>query len=278
MAATETFGPFDTAPFTDQTNWYRSAPAWAPSGVIDTPAASPSTGSLGITFSALTPTLSAGRAWVRGALYELAGGAKTLSAISTNTNASLDRRDRIVLRRDLSAKTVSLVALTGTPASSPAAPALAQDETGQWDLPLFSFLVPRGSGTTITGIIDERVFIDERGAYEDLGDAQGSDVNAGSSNTTTVSLAVNVPVGLTTGRKVKVTGTVFISTPAGVGAVVLLGSKSRTINQAFDGDVTVVLRDTDLTPGSRTYNLQVHSTVAGQSVTCRAPCLGAEIR
>ena len=163
MAGTETFGPFDTQPWADQTQWYRFGPTWARSGVIDTPAASASAGSLGVSFSGLTPTLSAGRAWVRGAGYELSGGSKTMPAIAANTNASLSRMDRIVLRRDLAAKTVSLVAVQGTPSSTPTAPALTQVETGQWDIPLFRFLVPPNSGTTITGIIDERVFVDPGG-------------------------------------------------------------------------------------------------------------------
>jgi hypothetical protein len=163
VVATETFGPFDTQAWTDQTQWYRFGPTWAPSGVIDTPAASASAGSLGITFSGLTPTLSAGRAWVRGAGYELSGGSKTMTAVPANTNSSLSRRDRIVLRRDLSAKTVALTAIQGTPASTPVAPALTQVETGQWDTPLFSFLVPPNSGTVITGITDERVWVDPGG-------------------------------------------------------------------------------------------------------------------
>lgn len=161
--ATETFGPFDTLPWADQTQWYRFGPTWAPSGVIDVPAASPSAGSLGLSFSGLTPTIAAGRAWARGAGYEISGGSKTLTAIAANTNATLSRRDRLVLRRDLSAKTVSIVAVTGTPSSTPTAPTVTQVETGQWDTLLFSFLVPPSSGTTITGIVDERPWIDPDG-------------------------------------------------------------------------------------------------------------------
>ena len=179
MAGTETYGPFDSQPWADQTQWYRFGPAWSPSGVIDTPAASASAGSLGITFSALTPTLSAGRAWVRGTGYELSGGAKTMPAIAPNTNASLYRRDLIVLRRDLSAKTVTPVALQGTPSSTPTVPAMTQVETGQWDTPLHSFLVPPNSGTTITGIIDQRQWVDPGG----LGRPQGL-VSAGGQTST----------------------------------------------------------------------------------------------
>lgn len=162
MVATETVGPFDGTPWA-QDQWFRYAAAWAPSGVLDVPASSASAGSLGLTFSGLTPTLAAGRAWARGGGYELAGGSKTLPAVAANTNASLQRRDRIVLRRDLAAKTIALVQLQGTPAASPAAPALQQNETGQWDSPLFSFLVPPNSGTSISGIIDERQWLGTSG-------------------------------------------------------------------------------------------------------------------
>lgn len=159
MAGTESFGPFDSAGWSTA-QWYRVAMAWAASGVIDSPAGSVSAGSLGITFSGLTPTLAAGRAWVRGGGYELSGGSKTMTAIAASTNASLSRRDRIVLRRDVTAQTIGFAAIQGTPSSSPSAPAIQQNENGQWDLPLFSFLVPPNSGTVITGIVDERLFID----------------------------------------------------------------------------------------------------------------------
>jgi hypothetical protein len=155
----EIYGPFDGATWA-QAQWYRYAPTWGPSGVIDSPTASASAGGLGLSFSGLTPTLAIGRAWVRGAGYEISGTAKTMTAVPANANATLSRRDRIVLRRDLAAGTVTLVLIQGTPLASPTPPALTQVETGQWDMPLFSFLVPPASGSTITGIVDERLFID----------------------------------------------------------------------------------------------------------------------
>ena len=161
MAVTETYGPFDGVTWT-QSQWYRNAPAWSPSGVIDTPASGTTTGSFGLTFNGITANVAAGRAWVRGSGYELAGGSKALT-IAANTNSSLSRIDRIVLRRDLSAKTVTMIVLQGTPAGTPTAPALTQVETGQWDSPLFSFLVPPNSGTVITGVTDERPWIDPDG-------------------------------------------------------------------------------------------------------------------
>ena len=158
MVATETVGPFDGTPWA-QDQWYRYAAAFAPSGVLDVPQTSPAAGGLGLTFNGLTPTLAAGRAWVRGGGYELSGGSKTLTSVPANTNSSLSRRDRLVLRRDLAAKTIVPTFLQGTPAATPAAPALQQVETGQWDEPLFSWTTPPNSGTAITAITDERGWV-----------------------------------------------------------------------------------------------------------------------
>lgn len=148
----ESYGPFDGLAWA-QDGWFGAAPVWAPSGVLGAPAASAGTGALPLTINGLTVTLGAGSAWVRGAGYKNDSKAFTVAA---NTNSSLSRRDRIVLRRDLAAKTVTAIRQQGTPASSPVSPSLTQSDTGQWDLPLFSFLVPPNSGTTLTDVLDER--------------------------------------------------------------------------------------------------------------------------
>lgn len=154
---TDRIGPFDTASFT-QDQWYRSAKAWAPSGVVGAPAASASSGGLAMTTSGLAVTIGVGTGLSRGCLFDR-DAAATVPGGTLNGNASLSRRDRIVLRRDLAAKTCAPVWLTGAPAATPTAPALTQVDTGVWDTTLFSFLVPPNNGTTITGIIDERVFM-----------------------------------------------------------------------------------------------------------------------
>lgn len=153
----ETAGPFDTAAWS-QDSWYRFAAGWAPSGVVDSPAASVSAGSFGLTASGLTLSLAVGRAWVRGGGYELSAAPKSIS-VTVNATGN-PRVDRLVIRRDLSAKTIAPVIIQGTPASSPVAPAVTQVETGQWDLPLFQFRVPASSGTTLTNFVDERAWVD----------------------------------------------------------------------------------------------------------------------
>jgi hypothetical protein len=154
---TDTVGPFDGTPWAEA-QWYRHAPMWAPSGVYGTPATSSTTGDLPLSVSGRSVGLGAGRANVRGAGFERSGAA-VLQDPGANTHASFSRRDRIVLRRNLATHTVTQVVIQGTPSGTPAAPAVTQSETGSWDLPLFSFLVPPASGASISGIIDERTWV-----------------------------------------------------------------------------------------------------------------------
>jgi hypothetical protein len=76
--------------------------------------------------------------------------------VPTNTSSN-PRVDRLVLRRDLVARTVVPTVLQGTPAASPEPPALTQTDDGLWDLPLHRFTVPANSGAPITGAVDERL-------------------------------------------------------------------------------------------------------------------------
>src|SRR4051794_10118583 len=115
-------------PFTGQTwlqgGWFRDAWARTRSGVFGTTFGTPGAGDLALTVAGLTATIGLGRAHVRGASYERTGTAWSYTA-PANTAAQA-RVDRIVLRRDLTAGTVLPTALQGTPAASPAAPALTQ--------------------------------------------------------------------------------------------------------------------------------------------------------
>ena len=155
------YGPFDGVPWA-QSQWYRDAYARAQSGVQGAPGATVADGDLPFTMSGLTVSIGVGRAHVRGASYERTS-TPTSFVVTANTNATLSRRDRIVLRRDLAAKTVLPVRLQGTPASTPVAPALSQSENGSWDIPLFSFTVGPASSTVITSILDERSFLGTNG-------------------------------------------------------------------------------------------------------------------
>lgn len=166
--ADDSYGPFDTSPWS-QGQWYRFAQAWAPDQII-TP------GDFALTFTGLSASLGTGRAWIHGAGYERT--ASWGGTVAANTSGTLSRRDRLVLRRDLANKTVTPTLLQGTPASTPAPPALTQNEIGVWDLPLWSFLVPPASGTAITGLTDERPAPPSYVLAQDTGWINISSINA----------------------------------------------------------------------------------------------------
>jgi hypothetical protein len=151
-------GPFDTASF-GQGPWFRDRGYLEPSGLPGPPAATTAAGDLPLSVNGLTVSVGLGRAHVRGAYYERTGTAWT-ATVAANTNPTLNRVDRIVLRRDLTAKTVVPVMLQGTPAATPTATALTQVENGVWEQPLYQFTVPANSGTTLANIVDERRWID----------------------------------------------------------------------------------------------------------------------
>ncbi len=150
------FGPFDDQNYA-QGRWFRDRGWVEPSGVVGVAAANAAAGDLGLTTNGLTSSLGLGRAHVRGAGYERTGAAWTYTH-PTNTNVN-PRIDRVVLRRDLAAKTVTPAVIQGTPAVSPSAPALTRVEDGAWDLPLHRVTVPANSGTVLS-VFDERAWID----------------------------------------------------------------------------------------------------------------------
>lgn len=170
------YNPIDEQPWPAE-RFYRDAPLWAPSGVVGSPQSGYGAGPLALSFSVagsvITPALAVGRARARGMLYErtstpwtsgMAGTQPTpgSAAYALNSNSN-PRRDRLVLRRDLAAAKAYPLIRIGTPAASPSAPALTQDEAGVWDTPLFSWQLAGGSSTAISNIADERVWLDPDG-------------------------------------------------------------------------------------------------------------------
>lgn len=155
----DVYGPFGTSPWS-QAQWYRDAYARAYSGVFGTPADTVGTGDLPLTLNGLGWSVGLGRAHVRGAGYERTGTAMT-GTVTANSNGN-QRIDRIVLRRDLAAQTVTIQRLQGTPAATPSAPNLTQSEDGIWEIALFRFNVPANSGTTLTNVTDERLWVESQ--------------------------------------------------------------------------------------------------------------------
>jgi hypothetical protein len=171
------YGPFDGSPWS-QAQWYRYSPTWAPSGVVGSAASatSPSAGSFGLTVSGMTISVALGRAVVYGAGYERTSTAWT-ATIPANTSSN-PRMDALVLRRDLSAKTVLPTVLLGTPAATPVAPTRQMDETGQWDLPLHTWITPASSGAPLTSVVDNRVWIDTQSSNYVVAGAGGGQILA----------------------------------------------------------------------------------------------------
>jgi hypothetical protein len=98
-----------------------------------------------------------GRAAVRGHWYE----STAIETLTIAANASGNPRiDRVVLRLDPAANSVQLAVITGTPAGTPAAPALTLTDVGIWELPLARVAVANGAATITAGnVTDERVYI-----------------------------------------------------------------------------------------------------------------------
>jgi hypothetical protein len=137
-------------------DYYDDAPLWTPSGVVGpVVVGAVGSGGLALTLNGLNWTMALGRARVDGQRYRRSASPAAGSS-TPNSNGSFSRRDRLVIRRDLAAKTCGPILLQGTPASSPALPALTQVTGGVYDLPLFNWLVPPSNGTTLTDVRDER--------------------------------------------------------------------------------------------------------------------------
>ena len=109
---------------------------------------------LKVTMSGLTATIGAGFAFIRGYMYAHEAPLKTLTLSAASTIAGMDRIDRIVLRLDVSARTITAELKTGTAASSPVAPSLTK-AGGVYEIPIARVLVKANASTgTVT---DERV-------------------------------------------------------------------------------------------------------------------------
>jgi hypothetical protein len=113
---------------------------------------------LGYTIGSNKVTIASGKALVAGRWYR-----NTAPVDLTIGNATVGRRDRVVLRRDTSAQTVRLTVLTGIDNGSGVAPTMTQDAS-TWDEPLYIFnKAPTGSGGAITIIADNREYIPRHG-------------------------------------------------------------------------------------------------------------------
>lgn len=115
--------------------------------------------------SGMTPSLdtsgrnaviSAGSAFLRA--YVAKAGGSNMTAIPAASGQ--DRIDRLVLRLDRTQTTEATwivpTVITGTPGSSPVAPAILSSPTGSWDLPISHWTSKSAGG--LINLVDDRVF------------------------------------------------------------------------------------------------------------------------
>lgn len=134
--------------------------------------------------------IASGIALVDGKFYRNSASVnKTISTPATG----LDRIDRIVLRKDFAGQTVRVTVITGTPAGSPSAPSITQNDGVTWDLPLAQVYITDAGTITIT---DEREWNRSLiGLVQDRGVAFVFD-NAGAELETGVQFSFPIPINL----------------------------------------------------------------------------------
>ena len=93
----------------------------------------------------MTITLPAGRAWINGYYYRNDG---PLTLPVDNADGMLHRKDTVVLRWDVNARSITAQVLTGTSSSSPIAPQITRSAE-QYDLKIAEISIPAGT-TAIT--------------------------------------------------------------------------------------------------------------------------------
>ena len=95
--------------------------------------------------SGMTVTIPAGRAWING--YHYRNDDNMILPID-NADGVLHRKDTVILRWDVNARSITAQVLKGTPASSPIAPQITRSAE-QYDLKLAEISIPAGT-TAIT--------------------------------------------------------------------------------------------------------------------------------
>lgn len=149
---TQTSYPFDSGAGANvgEDQWAEMASQWMPTGVIgglqNELAVSQHAGGANKSVDVAT-----GNAWVVGFFYD--SDAVENLAIADNSSGN-PRIDLIVLRRSTIANSIILAVLTGTPAVSPAAPALTQN-TAVWEIAIGQIAVANGFATIVTANITD---------------------------------------------------------------------------------------------------------------------------
>lgn len=105
--------------------------------------------------SGMQVKVKSGSAFIEGFFVE--SSAEEIVTIDT-ADPTNGRLDRVILKLDRSANTITLTKLTGTPAASPSLPSLTQNDT-TWELPLATVTVDALASTIAAGkVADARAF------------------------------------------------------------------------------------------------------------------------
>ena len=142
--------PFTDSPAATELQWQRMARMWMVDGIDAAATSNAGKVSAG---SGLAVNVAAFSALLRGFYFSLDTTKSLGLAIN---NASTARIDKIVLRIDCNANTAAVIAIQGTAAASPVAPAMTYTET-VFDLPLADVRVE--AADTISTITDRRRFV-----------------------------------------------------------------------------------------------------------------------
>jgi hypothetical protein len=274
----ETYWPFDSGSgaSSGEDRWYAMAPLWA----LDGPTTA--AGLLVTILSGRNLQVAIGDAWVHGGFYRN-DAAKSL-AIAANASGN-PRIDRIVLRRDLSANTVTAVVVQGTAAASPVAPALTQVPTGIWEVPVCQYRAETGFvNTDALKLTDERCPAGARfigTGYSAFATNPGTASHTSGAATTVCTASVTLPA-LPAGTAVEcIAAARLVTTPGGVGAIIDITNTDQGNAYSFGGSVgygmTLTKRKTTGLVGAQSFALTIATTVSSNTVSIVASTLAVRV-
>jgi len=157
---TITYFPFDTGAGSNviEAQWGEMAALWLNTGVVYLGRGHIDANKFEVygDNSGLQVKVKSGVAWIEG--FYVKSSAEEIVTLAT-ADGSNPRKDRIILKLDRSANSVTLTKLTGTPAASPTPPALTQNAT-TWEMSLAIVTVAALDTLIAAGdVADERTFV-----------------------------------------------------------------------------------------------------------------------
>lgn len=100
--------------------------------------------------------VGSGACRIRGHYGEQSGGASAVNLPVAENNNANPRIDLVVLRADFVNDRIELDVLQGTPAVTPAAPALTQDDSTKWEIAIAQLAVAAGFSSIVTANIGDK--------------------------------------------------------------------------------------------------------------------------